>query len=173
MDFFVSWYPGDAYYPLYDEDCSLLVSITSVSQEWTIRSLPKLPRRLLIDSGGFHLASTAQIPRQLLTSPMSGSTVRMYGEDVDTQEEDLFHILPKKVLDRQFALLESCDLPTIVCSLDYPILDADLGWQKREMHITQTIASAYELKSLIAQQEREHRATPLAVVQGYDRDSLQ
>ncbi|MBK9052031.1 MAG: hypothetical protein IPL78_14315 [Chloroflexi bacterium] len=51
MDFYVSWYPGDPIYPAHDPNCALLVSITSVAQDWTIDQLPHLPQKLLIDSG--------------------------------------------------------------------------------------------------------------------------
>jgi 7-cyano-7-deazaguanine tRNA-ribosyltransferase len=171
MEFFVSWYCGDACYPLYDDDCSLLISVTSVPQGWTIRSLPKLPKRLLIDSGGFHLISTTHIPRQLLEKNAS-HTPKKKGGDSDTREDELLHISPKKILERQLAILDGENIPAIVCALDYPILNTDLCWQEKEKRITQTIAFACELKSLIAQYGLERRVTPMAIVQGYDVDSL-
>jgi 7-cyano-7-deazaguanine tRNA-ribosyltransferase len=167
MDFFVSWYQGDAYYPSYDDNCSLLISITSVSQNWTIQSLPKLPRRLLIDSGGFHLISASHIPRNMLSSSAKKSS-----EVLHTREDELLRILPQRILDRQLAILGGENIPTIVCALDYPILDADLNWQEKEKRITQTIAFACELKNLIAQQGLQDHVTPMAIIQGYDIDSL-
>jgi tRNA-guanine family transglycosylase len=171
MDFFVSWYQGDAYYPLYDDDCSLLISITSVSQGWTIRSLPKLPSRLLIDSGGFRLTNTPQIPRQLLSENIFSFSAQTHDENFSGREA-ASRILPKRVLERQLSLLDGESIPTIVCSLDYPILDASLSWQEKAKRITQTIAFACELKDIVAQLGLEAHVTPMAVIQGYDIDSL-
>ncbi len=144
MEFFVSWYRGDAYYPLYDDDCSLLISITSVSQDWTIHSFPKFPSRLLIDSGGYRFAIA---PHEALS--------------------------PKRVLERQLSLLADERIPTIICARDYPILDASLSMTEKDKCITQTIAFAYELKNLLVQRELPKNITPMAIVQGYDVASLE
>ena len=175
MEFFVSWYQGDAYYPVYDDDCSLLISITSVSQEWTIRSLPKLPRRLLIDSGGFHLGTASQIPRHLLAIGGSRGNTDITSDELFFSrfpKDDLWHILAERVLERQLSILGGERIPTIVCALDYPILDNSLSWWEKEERIVQTIAFACELKNLIAQRGLEDHITPMAVIQGYDVDSL-
>lgn len=143
MDFYVSWYPGDPYYSVYDDECSLLISISSVARDWSIRSFPKPPRRLLIDSGGYRFAIA---PREALS--------------------------PKEVLARQLSLLTDAEIPTIICARDYPILDASLGSNEKDCCITQTIAFAYELKNLIVQKGLPQHITPMAIVQGYDFDSL-
>ncbi len=143
MDFYVSWYPGDPYYPLYDDDCSLLISITSVARDWTIQSFPTLPRRLLIDSGGYRFAIA---PHEALS--------------------------PKGIFDRQLAMLADEEVSTIICARDYPLLDASLDSNEKDKCITQTIAFAYELQNLIAQKGLPQYITPMAIVQGYDIDSL-
>ncbi len=143
MDFYVSWYPGDPHYPAHDGDCSLLISITSVARDWTIGSFSALPRRLLIDSGGYRFAIA---PHEALS--------------------------PKKVLARQLSLLADVQVPTIVCARDYPILDASLSSNEKDKSITQTVAFAYELKNLITQKGLPQHVTSRAIVQGYDIDSF-
>lgn len=143
MDFYVSWYLGDPLYPSYDPECALLVSITSVARDWTIHQLPVLPQKLLIDSGGYRFAIA---PREALS--------------------------PAQVLQRQMTLLNGAPIPTIICARDYPILDKSLTSAEKDQSITQTIAYAYELKSLLHRQGIADQITPMAVVQGYDTDSL-
>lgn len=143
MDFYVSWYPGDPLYPSYDPDCALLVSITSVARDWTVDQLPHLPRKLLIDSGGYRFATT---PKEALS--------------------------PAQVLQRQLVLLSGTGTPAIICARDYPLLHKPISQNERDQSITQTIAYAYELKALIDQQGIEGHITPMAVIQGNDLDSL-
>lgn len=143
MDFYVSWYPGDPIYPAYDPNCALLVSITSVAQDWTVDQLPHLPQKLLIDSGGYRFAIA---PKEALS--------------------------PAQVWQRQLALLNGAKIPTIICARDYPLLDKTLSNNGRDNSITQTIAYAYELKALMSQQDLGTHITPLAVIQGNDPDSL-
>jgi 7-cyano-7-deazaguanine tRNA-ribosyltransferase len=143
MDFYVSWYPGDPDYPLYDDDCSMLISITSVSKEWNIRSLPNLPDRLIVDSGGYRYST-------------------VYGSS----------IVPRNVLERQLSMLSDLEIPTVICACDFPILDDSLPSNGKDKKITQTIAYAYEMKSLIERYELPDYVTPMAIIQGYDADSL-
>jgi 7-cyano-7-deazaguanine tRNA-ribosyltransferase len=143
MVFYVSWYPGDPIYPLYDPDCALLVSITSVARDWTIHHLAALPQRLLIDSGGYRFAAA---PQEALS--------------------------PTQVLERQLNLLGDAQIPTIICARDYPILGKSLGSSAKDQSITQTIGYAYEMKALLTQQDVPEWITPMAVVQGYDEGSL-
>lgn len=143
MDFYVSWYLGDPFYPVYDDDCAMLVSITSVARDWTIDRFPRLPKRLMIDSGGYRFAIA---PQEAL--------------------------LPAQVLRRQLDLLNGLSIPTIICARDYPILDKSLGSSEKDWCITQTIAYAYELKNLIEREGIPSNVTPLGVIQGYDIDSL-
>jgi 7-cyano-7-deazaguanine tRNA-ribosyltransferase len=177
MEFFVSWYPGDAHYPLYDDDCSLLISISSVPLEWTIRSLPKLPRRLLIDSGGYRFISTLELPRQLQAANRthhSANVSTLYETALPTSDliKQLPLLSPKKVLERQLSMLGGERVPSIVCALDYPMLNASLSWVEKDRCIAQTIAFAYELKNLIAQKGLPEYVVPMAIVQGYDVDSF-
>ncbi len=143
MDFFVSWYPGDPFYPSYDDDCSLLVSITSVARDWTINQFPRFPKRLLIDSGGYRFAMA---PHEALS--------------------------PAQVLRRQLTILNDAPIPTIICARDYPILDKSLSSKQKDQRITQTIAFAYELKNLLEQTSISDFITPMAIVQGDDLDAL-
>jgi len=143
MDFYVSWYPGDPLYPTYDPDCALLVSITSVARDWTVNHLPTLPRKLLIDSGGYRFAIA---PENALS--------------------------PEQVLQRQLVLLNGAPIPTIICARDYPMLDKSISANERDRSITQTIAFAYELKTLVLQKGLADNVKPMAVIQGNDRDSL-
>lgn len=143
MDFYVSWYPGDPDYPIYDDACHLLISITSVARDWKIGNLPKLPKGLVIDSGAFRFANTSQ---QALT--------------------------PRETLTRQIALLGESIVPTIVCAADAPILDSTMSSNDKDRCIAQTIAFGYEFRNLIEQWCLPPHIIPMAVVQGYDTDSL-
>lgn len=143
MDFYVSWYQGDPQYALHDRSCAMLISVTSVSGTWTIKRLKALPQQLIIDSGGYRYANN---PSEALT--------------------------PKQVLERQLALKANVPIPTIVCALDYPILNSAETSNQKDASITQTIAFAYEFKNLIVQRNLENDVTPMGIVQGYDVDSL-
>lgn len=143
MDFYVSWYPGDPDYMSFDSTCALLISITSVARDWTIRSLSRLPQKLLIDSGGYRYATTA-----------SGSP--------SAQE----------VLMRQLGMLDGAPVPVIVCARDYPILDSSISEAEKDKSITQTIASAYELKCLSDKGQLPAHVLPMGVIQGHSPHSL-
>lgn len=143
MNFYVSWYPGDPYYPLYDLDCALLISVSSVSKSWTINNFPKLPQHLMIDSGGFRFATTSN------------------------------HIyMPKKNLERQLAIIADSGIPSIINALDYPILDSNISSNEKDHKIHQTIAYAYELKNLITKKNLSENITPMAIIQGDTIDSI-
>lgn len=144
MLFYVSWYPGDPVYSVYDENCAFLVSVTSVARNWTVNQLPRRPRRLLIDSGGYRFAT---YPSEALP--------------------------PATILRRQLEILSGCTSPSIICARDHPILRAGADQREKDSCITQTIAFAYELKSLIERTGLPDNVQPMAIVQGYDRDSLQ
>lgn len=143
MDFYVSWYPGDPDYPAHDSDCSLLVSVTSVARDWNVRRFSVLPRRLLVDSGGFRFATA---PHESLS--------------------------PRQVLIRQLGILAGAEIPTIVCASDRPILDATVSSNTKDAQIAQTIAFAYEFRNLVTQMALPCNITPMAIIQGYDCDSL-
>jgi 7-cyano-7-deazaguanine tRNA-ribosyltransferase len=143
MDFYISWYPGDPNYPSYDDDCSMLISITSVSQEWDIRRLPNLPNRLIVDSGGYKYSS-------------------LQGDSIN----------PRNILDRQISILSDIKIPTVICACDFPILDSSIPSNRKDEKITQTIAFAYELKNLIDKIGLPDYIKPMAIIQGYDEDSL-
>lgn len=142
MDFYVSWYPGDPDYPRYDNECNLLISITSVARDWTVSQLSALPRRLLIDSGGYRFAIA---PDEALS--------------------------PRQVLNRQLDMLADVEIQSIICASDRPVLGISTS-NMRDRQISQTIAYAYEFKNLIAQKGLPAHITPMAIIQGYDADSV-
>lgn len=143
MRFYVSWYPGDPEYSLYDDECALLVSITSVAQQWSLRNLQRTPKFLMIDSGGYRFATA---PQEALS--------------------------PARILDRQMQLLDGLDIPTIICTRDYPILDRKATTQKKDEYITETIASAYELRNLLVRNGIPSHVKPMAVIQGDTPEAL-
>lgn len=143
MRFYVSWYPGDPWYPRYDDDCAMLVSITSVSQIWTLDRYATKPRYLMLDSGGYRYA----------TAP---------GERPN----------PSEAFDRQMRVLEAYDGEAVVCALDYPVLDPDAGSNERDRCIDQTVAYAYEFKSLLEESRPREDVAGMAIVQGYDVSSM-
>jgi hypothetical protein len=122
MRFYVSWYPGDPWYPLYDDDCAMLISVTSVSREWTLGDFAELPCYLMLDSGGYRFAN---VPSERPT--------------------------PREVFERQLYLIEGCGIKGILCALDYPILDPDVSSNEKDRCIDQTIAYAYEFRCLMDQ----------------------
>lgn len=144
MDFYVSWYTGDPFYTEYYEDANILISISSVSQSWTISRFPKLPKKLIIDSGGFRFA---QRPDERPTA--------------------------KSVFYRQLSLLDNADISVILCPLDYPIIDSSLNSNEKDQCITDTIANAYELKNLIVKRNLPANIKSMGIIQGYDSGSLQ
>jgi 7-cyano-7-deazaguanine tRNA-ribosyltransferase len=143
MHFYVSWYPGDPWYPLYDDDCAMLISIASISREWTLSGFPKPPRRLMLDSGGYRYAIA---PNE---RPAPG---------------DLF--------ERQLRIVEGLEAETILCSLDYPILDVKASSNEKDHCIDQTIAYAYEFRELMRRYRPSGQIEGMAVIQGYDVPSL-
>lgn len=143
MDFYVSWYPGDPDYPQYDDDCAMLVSVTSVSGEWSLDQFSTPPRRLIIDSGGYRYAIA---PQEALS--------------------------PTELFKRQLAILGECQVEAILCARDYPILDPSATSNQKDYCITQTIAYAYEFKQLTKKQSLSSQLRTMAIIQGYDEDSL-
>jgi tRNA-guanine family transglycosylase len=143
MDFYVSWYPGDPDYPGYDNDCAMLVSVPSVSREWSLDQFTTPPRRLIIDSGGYRYAIA---PQEQLT--------------------------PTHLFKRQLAILGQTQVEAVLCARDYPILDTSVTSNKKDYCITQTIAYAYEFKQLTKKQRLASHLRTMAIIQGYDEDSL-
>jgi len=143
MRFYVSWYPGDPWYPLYDDDCAMLVSVTSVSREWTLGDFSELPRYLMLDSGGYRYAS---VP----------------GERPN----------PREVFERQLRIIKGYDVKTILCALDYPLLDPDTSSNEKDRCLSQTVAYAYEFKSLMEQYQLPDCVEEMGIIQGYDVSSM-
>ena len=143
MRFYVSWYPGDPWYPRYDDNCAMLISVASVSQGWSLRDFSPPPRYLMLDSGGYRYAIA---PNERLS--------------------------PKEVFDRQLRMIEDVEVETILCALDYPILDSDVTSNEKDRCIHQTLAYAYEFKRLLSQHSFPDQIRGMAVVQGYDGPSL-
>jgi len=56
--------------------------------------------------------------------------------------------------------------------LYWTILDGSVDSNEKDKSITQTIAYAYELQNLILQKGLPSHVTPMAIVQGYDADSI-
>jgi tRNA-guanine family transglycosylase len=144
MRFYVSWYSGDPWYPDYEDDCAMLISVTSVSQTWTLRDPDNLPKHLILDSGGYRYA---RYPDQTPT--------------------------PIALFQRQLDIVAETPVPTLLCSLDFPILDDGLSQPEKDACINQTIAHAYEFKSLLSKLDYPSNVRGLAIVQGYDLPSLQ
>jgi 7-cyano-7-deazaguanine tRNA-ribosyltransferase len=143
LKYYVSWYPGDPYYPMYDSDCSLLVSASSVSNEWNIKRFPVLPCNFMVDSGGYRYGTTK------------------IGE-----------YPPKKILKKQLSIISDTGIPSIVCPLDYPILEAGLSSNYKDRNIHQTIAFAYELKNHISQMNLGNNILPMGIIQGDNPDTI-
>lgn len=143
MEFYVSWYKGDPIYSRYDDDCSVLISITSVPKDWKIDDFKQFPKRLMLDSGGYSYSlRQKECP------------------------------LPKEVLDQQLKILNKNNIETTLCSLDIPIFDDDLSSNDKDYCIDQTIGLAYEYKNLWEKYHLSNNIRSMAIVQGYDTQSL-
>lgn len=121
----------------------MLVSITSVSGVWSLDRYGKTPRYLMLDSGGFRYAT---VP----------------GERPN----------PREAFEHQMRILEGYGGPAILCALDYPVLDPDASSNKKDRCIDQTIAYAYEFRSLMSKCCRAEDVDCMAIVQGYDAGSM-
>jgi len=143
MRFYVSWYPGDPWYPLYGNDSAMLISVASVSRAWTLGDFPKPPRYLMLDSGGYRYAVA---PGERLT--------------------------PKEVFERQLRMIEGHEVEVVLCALDYPIFNPNMSSNEKDRCIDQTIAYAYEFKYLMDQYQLPDHVEGMAIIQGYDVPSL-
>jgi 7-cyano-7-deazaguanine tRNA-ribosyltransferase len=151
MDFYVSWSHSDPLYQIYDKQCSMLISTVSVSSIWQLSRFPQLPYQVMLDSGSY----------SFITNHLPLPT-------------------PKAVFNRQLAILSNSDVPTIVCSVDMPMLEKNLSLTERNRAIDKTIANAWELKTSVADyyksgkldKHRHHPIEPLAIIQGYDAPSI-
>ena len=143
MKFYVSWYQADPLYQLYDDDCHMLISPTSVSNSWTLSRFPRLPRSVMIDSGGFrYMLGLEQMPT------------------------------PQAVFERQLRILDGLDVPATLCALDFPLAGPGLSSNELDRRITLTIAYAYDFKRLVEMYGLDGEITCIAVIQGYDTASL-
>jgi 7-cyano-7-deazaguanine tRNA-ribosyltransferase len=143
MRFYVSWYPGDPWYPRYEDDCAMLISVSSVSQVWSLGEFDKMPRYLMLDSGGYRYASAP-------------------GERPN----------PKEIFERQLRIIEEHEVETILCALDYPIIDPGASPNQKDRHIDQPAAYAYELKALMDRYHVPDYVGGMGIVQGYDASSM-
>lgn len=141
--FYVSWYLGDPVYPAYSRDCSLLLSPTSLSRQWTLADLPTLPARLILDSGGFRYHRSGDAP------PTAA-----------------------ELLQRQLAILSGHTIPTLICPLDSPLGHGAVSAVHTDAHVARTLAHAFELQRLIRQTPLPPTVEPLAIVQGSNRATL-
>jgi tRNA-guanine family transglycosylase len=142
MDFFVSWYQGDPIYSNYYVKPNMLISVTSVSNSWTIREFDNLPGKLIIDSGGFRYATTEK------TVPV-----------------------PKLLWERQLDLIADTNISILLCALDFPHLrPLKQSEQDRLMH--HTLHNAHELIRLVSKYSYGANIQLMAVVQGYDLSTL-
>lgn len=143
MRFYVSWYPDDPYYQLYDDNCAMLVSVSSVARSWSLDKFPELPQAILIDSGGYRYASS-----------------------------DEQHPTPSALFERQMNILAGTKIKAILCALDFPIIGSDLDSNELDHCLTQTLAYAYEFKHQIRIQKLPNTVESMAVVQGHDIPTL-
>lgn len=142
MRFFTAWYQGDPIYSEYDDNCAMLISVTSVSKSWNLNRFSKLPKHILIDSGGFRYATT-------------------FHE----------HPTPSEIFHRQENIIKSINQPAILCSLDYPNIGKDASSNEKDRLLSQTIANTYEFKLLSENSPFRHRIQQMAIIQSYDFDT--
>jgi queuine/archaeosine tRNA-ribosyltransferase len=141
--FYVSWYHGDPLYQCYDDECCMLVSPTSVASDWTLRRLPALPRKVMIDSGGFRYMT---VYNKMPT--------------------------PREVFEQQLRMLKDTDVPATLCALDFPMAERNLSSNEWDRRLTQTLSFAYDFRRLIDLYRLDRDIEFMAIVQGYDVPSL-
>jgi len=139
MRFYASWYPGDPWYPHYDPDAAVLVSVTSVSRQWQVAHQGILPRYLILDSGGYRYALAP-------------------GERPS----------PRQNFERQLRMLGDSEVETTLCASDHPILSPNTPSNERDRSVSQTIAYAYEFKELAARRALPPHIHLMAIIQGGD-----
>jgi 7-cyano-7-deazaguanine tRNA-ribosyltransferase len=143
MDFYIAWYYNDPLYSVYDPNCSMLISVSSVAQRWKISDLPVQPKRVIIDSGGYRNATSDDIPAR-----------------------------PRELFYRQLEMLTGVEGEAIICALDYPIINPKLNSNERDRLLHQTIANAYDFKELMRQTPGAAKYQSMVIIQGYDVASL-
>ncbi|MBU0496287.1 MAG: hypothetical protein KKA73_01580 [Chloroflexi bacterium] len=143
MRFYASWYPGDPFYPLYDHDCHVLISPTSVSGTWTLREFPRLPQSVMVDSGGYRYMSTRH---QMPTT--------------------------RDTFERQLGLLDGADVPATLCALDFPMAESGLSANERDRRLTLSLAYAYDLRTLVERHGLAGQIEFMLIVQGHDVATL-
>jgi len=139
MRFYSAWYQGDPIYSAYDDDCAMLISVTSVSKSWQLNRLKHLPNHLIIDSGGFRYATTDHKPPT-----------------------------PRDVFHRQEHIIKNIIQPVTLCALDYPSIGKSLSSLEKDRLLSKTLANAYEFKILTEKSVFRTRIQQLAIIQGYD-----
>lgn len=142
MRFYVAWYPGDPIYPQYDDDCSMLVSPTSVAFRWKVRHLGITPQSLIVDSGGFRHTVVGASPSQ------------------------------RQIFERQLKMIDGVTCNVTLCQLDYPLVNAHLTSNERDRLIHQTLANAADFRGFAARYGLPNNVELMGIVQGYDLDSL-
>jgi 7-cyano-7-deazaguanine tRNA-ribosyltransferase len=143
MEFFVSWYQGDPIYPNYYPNPNMLISVTSVSNSWTIKEFANLPAKLIIDSGGFRYATT------------------------DTPSPS-----PKYLLERQLRLVANIPTSILLCALDFPLLALPQQHQTQDRLLHNTLHNAHELIRLVARYNMRSNIQLMGIIQGYDTATL-
>jgi 7-cyano-7-deazaguanine tRNA-ribosyltransferase len=152
MEFFVSWSHSDPHYQLYDPDCAMLISPTTISDVWHLGRFSSLPAKVIIDSGSYtYAANNLPLPS------------------------------PRATFERQLSILgKNYQLPALLCPLDVPMLEKARSVTQRDRAIEKTIGNAWELKLLMEAYYKKvgfnnslsYNLTAMAIVQGYDLPSL-
>jgi tRNA-guanine family transglycosylase len=141
----MSWYYGDPEYQLIDRECNVLVSPTSVPKTWNVEKFRIKPASLMIDSGSFHFIDT---DKNALTK---------------TQKE---------VFETQLRIIHKFR-PAIICHLDFAIPRKGLPENFMKERIEITIENAEKFYDLyLSNRNNLIGIEPLAVIQGYDTESL-
>lgn len=145
MEFFISWTDSDPEYPLYDANCSLLISPPIFPRTFRLTKLSRVPRRVLLDSGAYTLR-------------------RRYGDTMT--QRDLFRW--------QMEILEGVDLSrtkVLLSHFDQP-LEPGISPGEAYKRMERTIAHAWDFLTLAAREGLDKQVELVGVVQGYDPDSI-
>jgi len=145
MEFFVSWTDSDPEYPIFDANCSLLVSPPVFSRAFRLTRLAVMPRRIMVDSGAYTLR-------------------KRFGDEFTQQQlfEWQINMLDGVDLDRTQVLLSHLDQP----------LESGLPRAEAYRRMELTIARAWDFLTLAQRSGMDKKVELVGVIQGYDADSI-
>ena len=141
--FFTCWADTDPIYQSYFSECNILISLANIPKSWNIDRFPIQPTKLMVDSGAFSFMSSSKgLPNQ------------------------------SQVFDLQLSVSRGSTVPTVLCSLDYPIPPASVETIEVYRRIETTLANAYEFMHLFKSAKLPSNFKSMGIIQGNSFDTI-